>query len=80
MVRLTFSLEDNPNFIAPQEFIWQILPKSSESLWIAKQDYSKDWGKLDITMHVEDYVKEKHKKENITSWWFKTYGENREPA
>ena len=75
VVSLNFSADENCNFIVPKSFCWKIFSKGNESLWMAQQNYEKGWGNLQMKCHVEEYVKEKHEKKNITSWWFKTYGE-----
>jgi len=59
-VRVIFHTENNPNFIVPLEMTWKIFQKNNETMWIAKQDYEKDWGQFSIKISVEDYDKDKH--------------------
>lgn len=50
---MMFNSEGNPNMILPKEYSWKLFPKNNESLWLAKQDYEKDWGKLQMKSVVE---------------------------
>ena len=40
---------------------------------MAQQDHEKGWGNMQMKCNMEQFVKEKHERKNITSWWFKTY-------
>lgn len=37
----------------PHEMVWKIFAKNNETIWIAKQDYSKDWDKIEMKVCVE---------------------------
>lgn len=71
---MIFNFSEPCNFVAPKTFSWKIASKSNESLWMAKQDWEQNWGDLHMGCQMQDFVKEKHEKKLITSWWFKTYG------
>lgn len=73
VVTLSLGTVKNGNSIVPMRFGWKIGSKGNESLWMAKQAPYKSWDELEIKCEVEPFVKEKHDKKSITSWWFKTY-------
>ena len=47
-------------------------------MWLAKQDYEKQWSHLQIKSFVEDFVAERHEKKKVSFWWFKMYGDSHE--
>ena len=53
IVRIIFHVNENSNFIMPHEMVWKIFAKNNETIWIAKQDYSKDWDKIEMKVCVE---------------------------